>query len=176
MSYCFQWDFCLCKDGRTELCFTTALCFVCYLQFPNFYSKQGQDTRLREQMSSCRTGACSFLWYRQRRNPSSAEIGGKTPQLQQSWLSTAGHAWSPCCLPQHPATPQGPSHIKPVVLVPTGTLLWWVSHLGTRLLLPHAELPSGWSPSPATSPKSDWRETGPKAVQTLTPVLGTTLR
>lgn len=39
MSYCFQWDFCLCKDGRTELCLTMALCFVCYLQSPDFSSK-----------------------------------------------------------------------------------------------------------------------------------------
>lgn len=31
----FQWDFCLCKEGRTELCFTTALCSVCCLQSPN---------------------------------------------------------------------------------------------------------------------------------------------
>lgn len=61
MSDCFQWDFCLCKEGRTELCFTTALCSVCCLQSPN--SALDRDRMQTPQKGSDKRGqkGCSTL-------------------------------------------------------------------------------------------------------------------
>lgn len=148
MSCSFQWDCCLCKDGITELCFIMALCFVCYLQTPNFYSKLWWDTHFSEQLSSCRMGAFSFVWHHQCRNPSSAEISGKTAlrefpshcQVQAATLQT----------PPAPCHPTGPLPCKiphrvcahrDCALVAAPTWGWDCQ----------SELPLGWFPSPVAA-------------------------